>query len=289
MSQTSQGILLKLLAVALFTPIFAAGKIADGAFSAVAIMSMRYIGGFLTMLVFVSASKTPITALKSPKPSRHFFRACFGVGGGVFIIHASSVMPVANATAIGLAEGVLVIALAGFLLKERITSLHWLAGLIGLLGAGLVVSQSIKITESGFGNWEGIFAATIGAFFMAFEALIIKFLSSKEDAVRMLLYVNGFGALIASILLVVFSGWVAFDNADLWKFLIVGPIAIVSQFFNIRANMRVNASVLAPVSYSWILFAALLGFFMFDEVPSMVTFVGSGLIVAGGVIVSRAR
>jgi len=289
LSQTSKGILLKLLAVALFTPIFAAGKIADGAFPAIAIMSMRYVGGFLTMLVFVFASKTPPAALKSPKPSRHFFRACFGVGGGVFIIHATSVMPAANATAIGLLQGVLVIVLAGFLLKERITGLHLLAGFTGLLGAGLVVSQSIKITESGFGSWEGIFAALLGAFFMAFESLIIKFLSSKEDAVRMLLYVNGFGALIASVLLAIFSGLVVFEDANLWKFLIVGPLAIVSQFFNIRANMRVNASILAPVSYSWILFAALLGFFMFDEVPSMVTFVGSGLIVAGGVIVSRAR
>ncbi len=288
-SQTTQGISLKLLAIALFTPIFAAGKFADGAFPALAIVSMRYVGGFLTMLAYILVSRTQMVALKSPKPSRHLIRACFGIGGGVFMIHATTIMPVANTTAIGLTSGIMIIALAGLLLKETITGTHWLAGFIAVLGAGLVISQSIDLSETGFSSWEGIAAAFTGALFMTFEALIIKFLSSREDALRMLLYVNGFGSLVALALVVLLLGWQMLINPVLLVFLGLGPIAIISQFFNIKANMLVNVSTLAPITYSWIVFAMLLGVFMFDEVPTVITLIGSLLIVTAGVVVSKVR
>jgi len=288
-SQTTKGILFKLLGVGLFAPIFIAGKLVDGAYPALAIVVMRYVGGFLTIGAFVLISRTPLSALKSPKPSRHFVRACLGIGGGAFIIHATSVMPVANATAIGLTEGVMIIALAGLLLKETITVRHWLAALIAMLGAGLVVSQSVDLTATRYAGWEGIIAAFIGALFMALEILLIKYLSSREDPLRMLLYVNGFGAIISITLSMVLFDWQILTNPALLVFLSLGPLAIIAQYFNIRAFMLVSASTLAPIIYSWIIFAALLGYFLFDEVPTLMTLAGSVLIVTGGIVVSKLR
>jgi len=288
-SQTTKGILFKLLGVGLFAPIYIAGKLVDGAFPALAIVVMRYVGGFLTIWAYVLISRTPMADLKSPKPSRHLVRACLGIGGGVFVIHATTIMPVANATAIGLTEGVMIIALAGLLLKETITVRHWLAGFIAMVGAGLVVWQSIDLTATGFGSWEGIIAAFIGALFMTLEALLIKYLSSREDPLRMLLYVNGFGAIVSVTLCTVLFGWQILTNPILLMFLSLGPLAIVAQYFNIRAFTLVNASTLAPIIYSWIIFAALLGYFVFDEVPTLITLLGSLLIVAGGVVVSKLR
>ena len=205
------------------------------------------------------------------------------------MIHATSVMPVANATAIGLTEGILIIALAGLLLKETITRTHWLAGGIALVGAGPVISQSIDLSETGIGSWEGIITASIAVLFMACEALLMKFLSSREDPLRMLLYVNGFGCVLAVSLVIGWLGWKALLDPALLGFLWLGPLAILGQYLNIEANQLVDVSILAPIIYTWILFATLLGLFMFDEVPTMMTLLGSLLIVAGGVVVSKIR
>jgi len=277
------------LAVAMFTPIFAAGKLADGAFPALAIMAMRYFGGFLTVCGYVLVSRTPVVDLISLKPSRHLIRACLGTGGGVCAIHAGTVMPVANAAAIGLTQGIMIIALAGLILKESITRLHWLAGMIALSGAGLVVSQSIDTSTLGVGGWEGSAAAFAGALFIAFEALMIKFISSREHAVSTLLYVNGLGSLIVLGLILIFLDREVFANPMVWGFLVLGPIAISAQFFNIQANLRANASTLAPITYSWVLFAMLMGLFLFDEIPTLIMIFGSLLIVAGGIVVSKVR
>lgn len=287
--QTTKAIFLKLLGIGLFAPFYITGKLTDGAFPALAIVMMRYIGGFLTIGTYVLVRRIPKVDLKSSKPIWHFVRAVLGICAGMFVIHAATLMPVANATAIGLTQGLLVIALAGLLLKETITGRHWLAGVIAMAGAGLVVSQSVEISAAGFGSLEGIAAAFAGALFMAMEFLLIKYLSSREDPVRMLLYVNGFASVISITFVMVWYGYDVLTNAMLLMFLVLGPLAIVAQYFNIKAFTLASASTLAPIMYSWIIFAGLLGFFLFDEVPTMVTFVGSALIVAGGVIVSRVK
>ncbi|VAV86677.1 hypothetical protein MNBD_ALPHA08-507, partial [hydrothermal vent metagenome] len=55
-SHTTKGILFKLLGVGLFAPIFIAGKLVDGAYPALAIVVMRYVGGFLTLWAFILLS-----------------------------------------------------------------------------------------------------------------------------------------------------------------------------------------------------------------------------------------
>ena len=67
----------------------------------------------------------------------------------------------------------------------------------------------------------------------------------------------------------------------------VGPIAITAQFFNVKAYRLVDASRLAPISYSWIIFATLLGWVAFNEVPTLLALFGATLIVTGGIIVTR--
>ncbi len=288
-SKTTTGILLKLAAVAMFTPIFLVGKFTDGLYSALALMAMRYLGGFATMIAVVIFSQIPRHELTSDNVKTHAFRACVGIGGGTFIMYASTIMPAANATAISLTQGILIIAFAGIILKETITSRHWTAGTIAVFGAGIVVSQSIDLSQTGFNSWQGILAATAGALFLTAESLIIKFLTSRENPLRMLLYVNGFGAIIALALVIVLYDVQQLTNPALYLFLGLGPVAIISQYLNVLANIRVNASTLAPIIYTWIIFAAAIGYFAFDEIPTLLTFIGSGLIVAGGIIISRIR
>ncbi len=286
-SATTRGVLAALAGTALFTPIFAAGKIADGAYPALALMAMRYTGGLLTVLLILLMTKTTLSSLKSSKPHQHLVRAVLGTGGGVFTIHAASVIPIAYATAIGLIEGLLIIALAGMILKEHITGRHWFAGFVAAGGAYLVVHQSLNGSLDTMTSLEGVVSALLGAVFIALEALLIKTLARRESALGVLLHVNAFGTLITVGLCLILLDWIAWMAPAYFLFILLGPMAIAAQFFNIRAYRLADAATLAPINYSWLIFATLLGIAFFNEIPTLAATMGAGLILLGGIIAAR--
>ena len=282
-----KGILLALVGTALFAPIFAAGKFAGGEIPAIAIVLMRYLGGFLTVGTVIISSRTPLSSLKSPRPHLHFLRAIFGIGGAAGTIHAAINMPIADATAIGLTKGLMVVALAAVILRERVTPAHWFAGTLCALGAYVVISGSLSLGNLGFNQIEGIMAALAGALFIAFEALTIKILARSENALGVLLYVNGFATLILLALVFFVLQDAEIGLMSLAPFIILGPLAILGQFCNIKAYRLTDVAILGPVNYSWIIFATLIGVFVFDEVPDSRFFIGAALILLGGVGLMR--
>lgn len=280
----SRAVCFSLAGTALFTPVFAAGKIADGAFPAIALMTIRYLSGFLTILAIVVASRVPLAELKSPKPSRHIIRAALGAAGGATAIFAASSIPIAYATSISLTRGAFVVFLAGVFLKEVVSVRRWLACLISMMGAFIIVWQSLDFT--GFQDTQilGVLAAFAAAIFLAIEVLFVNYFSRRENALGTLLYVNGFGSLI-----MLFAAVVALDTANYYSwsivsFAVLGPLAVAGQLCNIYAHQLADASRLSPVSYSWIVFATLLGILAFGEVPAPNALLGAVLIIVGGVV-----
>ncbi len=280
-------VLLALCGTALFTPVFAAGKFVDGAVPALAIVAIRYLSGALTVGAVVAITRTPIGRLRSPQPLLHLLRVFLGAGGGVCIIKSATLMPIADATAIGLTEGLLIVAFAALLLGERVTVKHVVAGSLCAAGAFVVVGASIGQTAPGNRYLEGALLAGAGAVLIALETVMIKVLARREGALGVLAHVNGMAALVFLI-----PGWwfarsAGLGLSDLAPFLCLGPIAILAQYCNIKAFRLADASILGPISYSWILFSALLGYVWFAEVPAQSTFIGATLIVAGGIWLSR--
>lgn len=284
MSNLSKGILFSLLAAALFTPIYAAGKFSAGLFPALALVTVRYLGGFLTISIIALFSRVPRSELRSPKPLDHMIRALLGAAGGMSAIYAASVIPIAYATAIGLTRGMFVIFLAGLVLKEVIEKRHWIACIISIAGALLIVAQSFQPGSVLISDFAGILSAFAGALFIALEVLFVKVISRRENALSILLYTNGFGALILTIVCLLTLDVSKYVIPELLPFFILGPLAITGQFCNIKAYRLVDASVLAPVSYSIIIFSTLLGVFAFGEVPTFMAGLGGVFIVLGGVV-----
>ncbi len=287
------GVLLALGGVALFTPVFAAGKFVDGTVPALAIIAARYVGGVLTLIGVIAATRTPLSRLKSPQPHWHVIRALLGSGGGACAVYAASAMPIADATAIGLVEGLLIVAFAVVLLGESVSLRHWLAGLLCAIGAVIVVHgattpEATNATAFPMA-WLGALAAFAGAVLIALETILIKVLARRETALGVLIHVNTFGMLLMLVPGFLVATRAGLDPRDLLPFLVLGPVAITAQYLNILALRYADAAIIGPVSYSWIVFAALLGYAWFGEVPTLWTWIGSLLIVAGGIWLSRMR
>ncbi len=290
-SDNTAGVLLAMLGVALFTPIFAAGKLSGGVAPALLIMAMRYLGGAITVSVAIAATQTPLSALRSDRIWFHVLRAFCGIGGGAFTIHAATTLPVADAASIGLTKGLLIVLFAAVILGESLTLRHLLAGLLCASGAAVVVWATVGApgADGGGKNLEGAVSAFAGAVLIAFEALLIKVLSRREHALGVLIHANG----IAATLFFFPALWLACDAelgaVDVAPFLLLGPLAIAGQYCNVLAYRRADAVILGPVGYSWILFSAILGYLWFEEVPGPESAVGAALIIAGGIGLARIR
>ncbi|MTH97245.1 DMT family transporter [Roseibium sp. RKSG952] len=284
---TPLAVLLALCGIALFTPVFAAGKLAGGAVPALVLVWLRFFGGALTLGAVNLVKGAPEEGYISPLWRIHLLRGALAIGGLGGMIYASSVLPVADSAAIGLTKGIMAIALAGLILGESVVARHWIAGIVCGLGALLVV-QSAAADTAGASHLalDGIIAALLGAFFMASEALVIRYLAQREGTVVMLTYVNVIAALILTIPVI----WIAASQSVDWSvavwFLLLGPCAIAGQSFNVAAYRRAGAATLAPVSYSWVIFAGLLGFVLYHEVPTIEAGFGAGLIILGGLILT---
>ncbi|BAT58641.1 EamA-like transporter family protein [Variibacter gotjawalensis] len=281
-----KGIVWALLGVGVFSFYFLAGKFSDGAASATQIMWMRYTGGFITVVVVMLVMRTPVATLETRQLHFHAFRAAMGSGGGIAAIYAAAHMPVANATAIGLMDAVFVMLFGVFLLKETVTARQWLAAGVCLAGAVVVIvfGRGLNLSEGSLFT-SGV--ALAGALFLAIESLIMKRLARSESAMAYLFYVNLFGSLILTVPGLI--EWRPIPLTYIAAFLMLGPLAIAGQSCNIMAFRLTDIALLAPVKYTWIVFAALFGFVFFGEVPTAATYAGGALIVAGGAALALSR
>ncbi len=276
---------LALAGMAAFTPIFAAGKIADGLLPVAVLVWLRFLGGAATILGYGAVRGVPVFSRLSPLWKLHLLRAACGVGGLACAIYAASVLLLADATAIGLTKGIIAIALAGLILKELITGRHWIAGCLCAMGAYLVVKASSQ-TDVGVLALDGVTAALFAATFMACEALIMRYIAQREDTVTILAYVNVF----ASVLLMVPVVWIISVQDISWSSLLafawLGPLAIIGQSLNISAYRRAGAATLAPIYYGSVVLSAVFAYAVWGEIPSPVAALGTCLIVLGGVVLS---
>ncbi|MEX0285477.1 MAG: DMT family transporter [Paracoccaceae bacterium] len=283
-SDNRAAVLWVLLSTAIFSLIFASAKFADGAVSTSQILLLRYLSGFATVAV-VAHLRGGLRQHRSFRPVQHGLRAFFGVSAGWAITWASARMPIADATALGMLYGVLAVLLGIVVLGERVMRAHWVAILLSLAGAGVLLW--------GQGAFRGALplvpasVAFLSAVLLALEGLYIQRLSRAEPALTLLLNVAPYG--IALMILPAIWTWQPLDLWTLLWCLALGPVATFAQYCTIRGFRIAPLSVVGPVDYSWLIFAVLLGVFVFGERPGWGVLVGGALIVLGGVMLARIK
>lgn len=277
-----------LAAAFMFSLLYASGKLTGGAIPAIQIVFIRYLTGFFTVSGMVAARPSAWPSIRaSQRRSLHFLRAFCGVAGGVCNITAAMLMPLADAAALALLQGVFTMLLAVLLLGERVTRWQMVAALLCLIGALVIVRGNAP--AGGLGNiLDAGFApllAILGAFLIAGEIVLIKFLTRHESALSMLLHVNGFAALLLAVPMLAF--WTDAPWQQLAFIALLGPMAIAGQLCNLQAYRVADAAWLAPFGYASVAFAALIGWVVFGDVPSLTAWLGTALIVGGGLVLLR--
>lgn len=283
----AEAVLFKLASGLFFALMFASGKFAGELASALQILFLRYIGGFCTVLVIVGVVRRfDFARSRSNHWQLQLVRAFFSAFAGVAIIHANAHMPIADANAISLLNAVFLVILGMVIFHDRPTYWHVLGMVVCLAGAATIaLSRGVFASFDQAYIWPAVIAL-LAAVLFAGESIFIKMLSRVDDPLTTLLYVNFFG--ICLLLIPALASWQSW-GAENFIFMALGPLAVLAQYCNLRAFTLAKVSLLAPISYSSLVFAALIGWIFFGEVPTLGVFAGASLIAIGGMVLALSK
>jgi drug/metabolite transporter (DMT)-like permease len=214
-------------------------------------------------------------------------RAIFGVFGAVAVIQASKDMPIVDATAMSLLYVVFVVILGMVFFHERIGARQGLGMLVCGAGALSIMFSRGAFQHFDLGYIRPALLAMLGAALFAFEGILIKLLSQSDRPMVVLVYVNVFGLMMLSIPAFIF--WKPLPLADMLCYMLLGPLGIAGQYCTIRGYSMAKISIVGPVDYAWLVFAALIGFLFFNEIPTSGVLIGAALIAAGGIVLATVK
>ena len=280
MSRTLQGVLLQLLALALFVAMDALLKVMVASYPVPQLMFLR----FAVHVVFVILAVRIFTGSlpwRSRAPLLQTLRsATLAVASASFIVALMHV-PLADATAVMFAAPVLTVALAALWLGEKVSARRWLGVVIGLAGVMVAIRPPFLTGEPL--HWA-MLLPLVTAVMNTFYQLLTRKLAAEDDPRTTFLHTS-LAALALTALAQPFV-WVPPAPSDLPWMLVLGLIGAAGHCLLVLAFARAPASVLAPMSYSQLVWAGLAGVLVFGDWPDGWTLLGAAVIAAGGVLVA---
>lgn len=197
--------------------------------------------------------------------------------------YSVSVLPLAEALTLSFLAPVFVAVLGGLLLKETIDRRVLQALAFGL--AGMLVMVWPRLQGGVSGAEHGVAAALFSAISYAFNLILLRKIAVKEHPAVIVLFQNAGPALCLAWPAAL--AFVPMSAGDLTAYLLAGALGVAGHLFLTSAFARAPASRLAPIEYTALVWASLLGWFVFNEAPLLTTYAGALLIVAGAFAVSR--
>lgn len=237
----------------------------------------RNLLGFGLLLPLVLAR--PDLSLATRAAPLHLLRGLAGLGAMYCFFYAIAKMPLADAMLLKLSSPLFIPFVALFWLREPFGRMVVLALLVGFFGVAIILSPDLQT----LGPVAAI--ALLGGALAAVAKVTVRRLSRTEPADRIVFYFALIGTLVSS-LPVILAPQVP-SPAELPWLVAVGGFATLGQMLLTRGFAASPAARLGPFAFFSVVFAALLGWLFWREPLTWTTVLGSLLVLAAGLIVSR--
>jgi len=270
---------LMLLAVALFALMDAGLKLLSPHYPPLQVAALRGLASLPLVLVWVAWTARPNTLWRVHWPL-HVLRGVLGIGMMFGFVYGLRTMPLSTAYAITFVAPMLVTAMAGPLLGEKVGPGRWLAIVVGLVGV-LVV---LRPTGQGMATLGGL-AILLAAICYAASAITVRLLAQRDSIQAMVLWFIVLLSLGAGVLAA--PNWRPLQVADLWVIAGVGVSGSLAQVALTEAFRRGEASLIAPFEYSALVWGVGLDLALWHVLPDGVTWIGAGIIVVSGLYLLR--
>jgi len=279
-SQPLKGMLLMVLGVLLLTINDAVTKHLVLSYPVGQVICLRQAATLLVLIPYVMLA-TGWGALRVVNWPGQLARGMLFITGSVCIVWSLELLPLAMVITILFTTPIFVAAFSAPVLGERVGPHRWVAVIGGFAGV-LIVMQPGAATF----QW-GLLLPVAAAFINAFRDVLTRFLSRTETSIAILFWSNLI--LLAGGAATAPFGWEPVTtSAALW-FIVAGVSNGAAHFFIIEALRAGEASAVAPVRYTALIWAALLGFVVWGEVPGLWLWAGAAVIVASSLYMIRAE
>ncbi len=216
----------------------------------------------------------------------HLARAALMLIATAFFFTALRYMPIAETISIFFVEPFILTLLGSWLLGEHIGPRRYVACAVGFAGALLIIQPSFR--EVGF----AALLPLVTAFSFAFYMILTRRMVVRMHPITLQAYTGIAALVIAAPLFWAFegSGFAPLDpvwpeTRELWLLIILGLVATLSHVFISFALSFAPASLIAPIQYLEIVSSTILGYYIFSDLPNLLSFLGIALIVASGLYV----
>lgn len=293
------GISLKILSALAFTAMAAIVKyITSGGLAAMIplgeIVFFRSLFALLPVLLWLAYAR-PLSAAFATNNLKGHIKRGFISSTGMFLGFAGlQYLPLPDATALSYAAPLLNVFLAWLILKEVIRIYRWAAVLIGFVGVIIMLVPYMSMFSGGGGNhpeaWKGVSLALAAAMCSAFAVIEVRKLTATEHTGAIVVY---FSLMTTVLSLITFAvgqvypahAWVWPPAKDFAVLAAIGFLGGIGQILLTHSYRFADASVIAPFDYTSMIWALLIGWLVFDQLPDSFVLVGAVVVIASGIFV----
>ena len=278
--RTFLAISLKIIAMFLFSLMFAGVKWVGPSIPVGEIVFFRAFLGMLMIALAVVLTSGP-SALTTHRAGTHATRSLLGVSAMFCNFLAVTYLPLADATAIAFAAPMFTVILAVLMLGERVHFFRWSAVLLGF--GGVLVIITAEGSGEGGRTLTGAALALCGAGLSATAMIVLRRMSAHEHSEAIAFYFMLTSALAG--LATIFWGWKTPAGLEIFALVSMGVFGGIGQLFLSFSYRYGEASVLAPFDYSMMIWAAILGYVLFGDVPTAQVLMGASLVIVAGLLI----
>jgi drug/metabolite transporter (DMT)-like permease len=193
-------------------------------------------------------------------------------------------IPLADATAVGFASPLFTLALAAFWLGEKIGLRRWCGMGLGFVGVVILLRPPFLFAGEP-AHWAMLLPLGAAALF-AFYQILTRKLAALDDPRTTILHTSFAATLLTSVSLPFVWTW---PSALDWVALVLlGLIGGAAHGLLVLAFARAPASLLAPLSYTQMIWAVVAGVLVFGDAPDGITLLGMVVIAASGLVVAAS-
>ena len=279
MPASRRAIPMMLLAVATFALLDAGPKQLSKHYPAFQVAALRGAASLPFVLAWALATGgvRPLLRVRWPL---HLLRGAMGVAMMASFVYALRTLPLSTAYAVFFVAPLLVTALSVPILGERVGPRRWTAIGIGLVGT-LVL---LRPTGEGLVSIASL-AVLLAAAMYAVSAISVRVMARTDSTQSMMVWLMALMALGAGLL--AWPNWTPVASTDLWLILGIGIAGGIGQYAVTEAFRVGEASLIAPLEYTALVWGVLLDLTLWGVLPDGATWIGAAIIVASGLYLLR--
>ena len=280
-----KAVLLKLVAALLFSMMSVLVRWLGVRYPVGQVVFFRSAFAIVPVVIIYACRRELMAAIRIGRPLHHLGRGLTAVGAMFCNFSSLARLPVVDATAISFVSPLITVALSAIFLKERVRIYRWSAVVVGFAGVLVMLAPHLDVsrTTASAVAVAGAAFGLAGAFFSACSTVQTRALAKSETTSSIVFYFSLICA-IAGLCTLPF-GWLAPTWTELAALVAIGIFGGLAHIFLTESYRLAEASLVAPFDYTSMIWALILGYIVFGELPHALVFVGAAIIAAAGLFV----